>query len=356
MINTKNFAVFRRLFSVCIALLCSFIIIFFVSEEPVLAIMQLVSGPLRSVRNLSNVVETMIPLVFTGTGVCIMFSANQMNLACEGSFHLGGLTAAMCTILLGTAPLLSPVMALTAAGICGALYTAIPAVLKIKTGATELVSSLMLNYIALWLATYLMMRFIRDPQVGAASLPIPDAASFHALIGGTRIHVGIIIAICAAILGDIFLYRTKPGYEIRIVGENEIFARYSGINVTRVIFLSQLIGGLAAGIGGGIEILSPVYSRFSWTGLLGYGWDAIIICTLVKKRPLYTIPAALFLAYLRTGASIMARTTDVTLEIVQITQGIIIMLAVAEKFLERYRMKLVEREAKSSLKKDGGVL
>lgn len=351
MINTKNFTVFRRLFSVLTALLCSFVIIFFVSEEPVFAIVQLVTGPLRSVRNLSNVVETMIPLIFTGTGVCIMFSANQMNLACEGSFHLGGLAAAMCAIMLGLPAFISPVAALLAAGICGAFYTMIPAVLKVKTGATELVSSLMLNYISLWLATYLMMRFIRDPEVGAASQPIPDTASFHALISGTRIHIGIFIALGAAILGEIFLYRTKLGYEIRLVGENEIFARYSGVNVVKVIFLSQLIGGLIAGIGGGIEILSPIYSRFSWTGLLGYGWDAIIICTLVKKKPLYTIPAALFLAYLRTGASIMARTTDVTLEIVQITQGIIIMLAVAEKFLEGYRMKLVEKEAKNSLKK-----
>ncbi len=355
MINTKNFTVFRRVFSVFIALLCSFVIIFLVSEEPVFAIVQLVTGPLRSVRNMSNVIETMIPLIFTGTGVCIMFSANQMNLACEGSFHLGGLVAAMCAIMLGLPPFISPVIAVAAAGICGAFYTSIPAVLKIKTGATELVSSLMLNYISLWLATYLMMRFIRDPGVGAASLPIPDSAALHALISGTRIHIGVIVAIGAAVLGELFLYRTKAGYEIRLVGENEAFARYSGINVVKVIFLSQLIGGLIAGIGGGIEILGPIYSRFSWTSLLGYGWDAVIICTLVKKKPLYTIPAALFLAYLRTGASIMARTTDVTLEIVQITQGIIIMLAVAEKFLEGYRMKLVEKEAKDNLKK-GEVL
>ena len=114
--------------------------------------------------------------------------------------------------------------------------------------------------------------------------------------------------------------------------------------------ISQLLGGFVAGLGGGVEMLSPIYSRFTWTSLLGYGWDAIIICTLSKKNPLYTPFAALFLAYLRTGASIMARRTDVTLEIVQITQGIIILLVVAEQFLSKYKHKIIAKEAKAALK------
>ena len=127
-------------------------------------------------------------------------------------------------------------------------------------------------------------------------------------------------------------------------------ARYSGVSIVKVIVLSQILGGFVAGLGGGVEMLSPIYSRFTWTSLLGYGWDAIIICTLAKKNPLYTPFAALFLAYLRTGASIMARRTDVTLEIVQITQGIIILLVVAEQFLSKYKHKIIAKEAKAALK------
>ena len=114
-----------------------------------------------------------------------------------------------------------------------------------------------------------------------------------------------------------------------------------------------MVGGVIAGIGGSVELLSPIYSRFSWVSLLGYGWDAIIICTLAKKNPLYTPLAALFLAYLRTGASIMARYTDVTLEIVQITQGIIILLVVAEQFLSGMKHRMIAREARASLKDEG---
>ena len=172
------------------------------------------------------------------------------------------------------------------------------------------------------------------------------------LISKTRIHPGLILALACAVLGYIFLFKSKIGYELRLTGQNEEFAKYSGINIVKVVLVSQLLGGFIAGMGGGVELLSPIYTRFSWTSLLGYGWDAIIICTLSKNNPLYTPLAALFLAYLRTGASIMARYTDVTLEIVQITQGIIILLVVAEQFLSGYKHKMIAKEAMASLKEE----
>ena len=236
------------------------------------------------------------------------------------------------------------------AGLAGALFTAIPAIMKITTSAPELVSSLMINYIALYFGNYMLNNVIGDPRASAASYVLSDASKLTVWLSRTRVHVGFFIAIGVAVLGYIFLYRTKMGYQLRITGENEEFARYSGINIVKVILVSQLLGGFVIGLGGGVEMLSPIYSRFTWTSLLGYGWDAIIICTLAKKNPLYTPFAALFLAYLRTGASIMARRTDVTLEIVQITQGIIILLVVAEQFLSKYKHKMIAREAKAALK------
>ena len=98
--SAKRFDMFRMFFSVLIALLISFVIIFFVSEEPVTAIATLITGPFKSKRNMGNVIESMVPLIFTGTGVCIMFSANQINLATEGGFHLGGLVAAAVALKL----------------------------------------------------------------------------------------------------------------------------------------------------------------------------------------------------------------------------------------------------------------
>ncbi len=351
--SVKRFEIVRMFFAIVIALLVSFGIIFLVSDQPLTAIYTLITGPFKSKRNFANVIEAMIPLMFTGTGVCIMFSANQINLAGEGAFHLGGLVAAVVALKFGLPAGVSPVVAILLSGLAGAVFTAIPAILKIKTNSSVLVSSLMLNYIALWFAMFILMHYICDPSIGSASYVIPEESTLPTLVERTRIHPGLFIALAAALLGSVFLYKTKTGYELRLTGQNERFARYSGINIVKVICVSQLLGGFIAGIGGGVELLSPIYTRFSWTSLLGYGWDAIIICTLAKNNPLYTPLAALFLAYLRTGASIMARYTDVTLEIVQITQGIIILLVVAEQFLSGYKHKMIAKEAMESLKEKG---
>ena len=310
--SAKRFDMVRTVFSVLIALAISFVIIFLVSDQPLEAIKYLLIGPFTNKRSMGNVVESMIPLIFTGTGVCIMFSANQINLAGEGAFHIGGLIAS-CIAIKVTAGFVSPFAALVCAGLAGALFTVIPAIMKITTTASEMVSSLMINYLALYFGNYMLNNVIGDPKASAASYKLADAAELPVLIQGTRVHLGFIIAIAVAVLGYFFLYRTKTGYELRLAGENEEFARYSGISIVKVIMISQLLGGFVAGLGGGVEMLSPIYARFTWTSLLGYGWDAIIICTLSKKNPLYTPFAALFLAYLRTGASIMARRTDVTL-------------------------------------------
>ncbi len=353
MSSAKKFDILRTLFSVLIALGISFVLIFLMSEQPVQAIVTLLTGPLSSKRNMGNVIESMIPLIFTGTGICIMFSANQINLSGEGAFQIGGL-AASCVAIYFTANYLSPAAALLCAGAAGALFSMIPAIMKITTTASEMVSSLMINYLALYFGTYMLNHVINDPKANTASYELCEASELPVLLEGTRVHAGILIALAAAVLGYVFLFRTKLGYELRLTGENTEFARYSGINITKVIVVSQIIGGFVAGIGGGVEMLSPIYSRFNWTTLTGYGWDAIIIATLAKNNPLYTPFAALFLAYLRTGASIMSRRTDVSLEIVQITQGIIIILVVAEQFLSGYRHRMIAKEAKASLK-DGEV-
>ncbi|MDW5299082.1 MAG: ABC transporter permease [Sedimentibacter sp.] len=346
--NTK-FNVLRTVLSVGIALLISFGIIFLTSKEPVNAIVQLLTGPLQSQRRFGNVIEAMIPLIFTGVGVSIMFAANEINLAGEGSFHIGGLVATFVALNTTLPSGISPIVCILIAGICGALVTAIPAVLKIKTDSDVLVSSLMMNYLIMYLSNYLLSNVLRDPKAGAVvSFAVPDVTQLGTIFEGTRIHIGLFIALAVALFGYVFMYKTKIGYELRLTGENRSFAKYSGINVIKITLISQLLGGFIFGIGGGVELLG-MYNRFTWTSLLGYGWDAIIITTLAKKNPLYVPFAAFFLAYLRTGASIMARSTDVVTEIVTITQGIIILLVVAEQFLSKYKHKMIAKEAKATL-------
>lgn len=346
--NTK-LNILRTVLAILIALLISFGIIFLTSKEPVTAIIQLLTGPLQSQRRFGNVIEAMIPLIFTGVGVSIMFAANEINLAGEGSFHIGGLIATYFALNTALPPGISPIVTILVAGICGMLITGVPAILKIKTESDVLVSSLMMNYLILYFSNYLLSNVLRDPKAGAVvSFAVPAATQLSTILPGTRIHIGLFIALAVAVLGYIFMYKTKIGYELRVTGENRDFARYSGINVVKITLVSQLVGGFIFGIGGGVELLG-MYNRFTWTSLLGYGWDAIIITTLAKKNPIYVPFAAFFLAYLRTGASIMSRSTDVVTEIVTITQGIIILLVVAEQFLSKYRHNIIAKEARATL-------
>ena len=346
--NTK-LNILRTVMAILIALGVSFLIILFVSDEPITAITKLMFGPLQKGRYFANVIEAMIPLIFTGVGVSIMFAASQINLAGEGAFHVGGLVASVLALNFALPAGIHPVVCILIAGLAGSIITLIPAIMKVKTTSNELVSSLMVNYLVLYMSNFILMRYLRDPKTGAGSYILPDSSKLFIIFDGTRIHVGLILAILVAVLGYLFLYKTKTGYELRLTGNNESFARYSGVNIVKVVLISQLIGGFIAGIGGGVEILSPTYNRYTWTSLLGYGWDAVIICTLSKKNPLYVPFSAFFLAYLRTGASIMSRATDVSVEIVSIIQGVIIVLIVAEQFLSKYRYKMIAREAKNNL-------
>ena len=177
--SAKRFDIIRTILSVLIALAISFVIIFMVSDQPLEAIKYLLIGPLTNKRSMGNVVESMIPLIFTGTGVCIMFSANQINLAGEGAFHIGGLIAS-CIAIKVTAGFVSPFAALVCAGLAGALFTVIPAIMKITTTASEMVSSLMINYIALYFGNYMLNNVIGDPKASAASYKLSEASELPA--------------------------------------------------------------------------------------------------------------------------------------------------------------------------------
>ena len=209
--SAKRFDIIRTILSVLIALAISFVIIFMVSDQPLEAIKYLLIGPLTNKRSMGNVVESMIPLIFTGTGVCIMFSANQINLAGEGAFHIGGLIAS-CIAIKVTAGFVSPFAALVCAGLAGALFTVIPAIMKITTTASEMVSSLMINYIALYFGNYMLNNVIGDPKASAASYKLSEASELPVLIQGTRVHLGFIIAIAVDIC-----FCTGPKWDMNFV-------------------------------------------------------------------------------------------------------------------------------------------
>ncbi len=341
----KLFEAGRTLLAILIALVLALVIILLISDVPGEALHYFLLGPLGSLRHFGNVLEMMIPLIFTGLAVSIMFSSAQFNLGAEGAFFFGAIGASFIAVNWSLPPVIHPTVAILWGGLIGAVFCGIPGYLKIKWGASELVSSLMFNYIAFFFGLYLINYFLRDVNAGAmVSHPLNASAKLVKLIPKTKVHFGFILAMIVIFLSGLFLYRTRWGYRIRVIGKNISFAEYVGINTAGTIVMAQLVGGFLAGMGGAVEILG-MYRRFSWQLLPGYGWTAIMVAILARNNPYYVPLAAFFLAYMRIGADMMSRQTDVPNEFVAIIQGVIIVLIAAEAFLANRRHKIVVKEA-----------
>ena len=254
----KTFNGLRLLVAVIISILFMFVVIAIVSENPAESLKVFLTGPLESTSRIGNVIELAIPLTFTGLAICIMFEANQINCAVEGSFFMGAVIATAISVFIPLPIGVHQFVIFLASGIAGGLICLVPAVLKLKFQANELVSSLMLNYIVTYFGLFLVNHFLVDPQAGYfASYSLSSTSRLDAIIPKTRIHAGLIIVLITVFLIYLIMYRTRLGYSIRMAGKNENFARYTGINLFTVMFLSQAIGGFI----GGMAI--SIYSFFS---------------------------------------------------------------------------------------------
>ncbi len=337
----KQFNYLRPAMAILIALAIAFVFILFSSEEPLKAMQAFIFWPLSTKRRIGNVIETLIPNLFTGSAICVMYSANQINMAAEGAFFMGGVAASFVAINCPLPMVIHPIVAILLGGVVGSVICFITGIIKIKWKASEIVSSLMLNYICLYMGLFVINYILRDPTAGfMASLKFLPTSFLPKFISRTSVHVGLFIAIAVVVVSYLFLYKSKYGYAIRISGKNENFAKYSGMSVVSIVVYSQVVGGFIAGIGGATQLLG-MYDRFQYQQLPQYGFDGILIAILAKFNPKFVPLTALFLAYIRIGADVMARVSDVPIEIVQVVQAIIILLIAAQLFLEKWKHRKI---------------
>ena len=368
-----KFTIIRSLVAICIALLVATLLIFISAGGDTFqeklqatgeALKQMLVGPLFRMskkkgtsfeaKRLADILAAMIPTVFTGLSVCVMFSANQFNLGAEGGIMLGAFASAMVAIYLPMPAGLHPVVAVLIGGSAVAIVMLLPALLKTKLNVSEMVCSLMLNYIIMYVIKFLMNTYLADKSRGQImSYPFQETANIPPIVNntvfsGAKLTWGFVIAILAVILCGLFMYRSHWGYAIRMIGINQDFAKYSGMKVEAVIVLSQVLGGFLAGAGGGIEMLGR-YASFSWSALPGYGWTGITIAILAGNNP-YMVPfAAFFMAYLSKGCDLMATYAKVPAQLIDIIQGVIFLFFAAEQFLSKYRQKLVVKSAEEEI-------
>ena len=354
-LNPKNMSaqqkhsILRMAVSIAIGLGLAVVLILMTSDKPMESLKYYFTAPLMNKNYFSYWVQKSIPLMFTGTAVCIMFSANQFNLGLEGAFLLGGLVAAVTNIYLFPGqPIPGIIVGLLLGALVGALITLIPAMLDHWFNASVMVTSLMMNYICLWFSVYLLFSHLKDPRTSKNTYnwAVKDPIMVIRTGKGNdqfTFYFSFLLAIAVIILAWFFLYRTKQGYKLRMTGENKHFAKYVGINVVNVAILSQALGGFIGGLGGACEILSN-YINYSWVDLTGFGWDGVTIAIFAKNNPKNVPIAAIFIAYLRTGAMVMSYKTNIMNDLTSVIEGVVILFLLAEKFLSRTYRKMIVKE------------
>lgn len=330
-----------------VAILLSFalaaVIIFFVADDPAKAMQNFFLGGFSSLRNFSKVIQDLVPLVFCGMAINVMHKSGLFSMAADSSLYLSGVVSTLIAIGMPLPAGVHQFTIIIAGTIVGGLVSIIPVILKRTTGANELVVSLMMNYISFNLGYWIIRKTYIDNNNGSYSIPFLKTATLGTMVPKTGIHYGLIIMIFAVIIMWIVMNHSRYGRELEITGSNSEFAKYAGISVGSVIILSQLIGGMLAGMGGAIHVIGA-YTKFEWNIAPNYVWDGILI-NLLSGKKVRNIPlAAFFLAYIRVGANVMSRNAKVATELVAIIQGIVILLIASERFLYGMKKRQEERE------------
>lgn len=327
------------LLAVIFSLLTGIALIFIVSKSPVQSVRNFLLGPFLKTYNIYYMMIAIVPLTFTGLALCIVYQAKYMSLIVDSCFYMGAVVATWVGVHWALPAGVHPAVAMLVAGLVGGFIGLLPAVLKIKWRANELVSSLMFNYVFYFLGSCVIIYFLRDQRQSImSSLPFLPTFSLPKLVPNTQLHAGFIVAAVFVVLVALFIYKTKWGFEIRLVGANPRFAEYAGLSVSGVVLYAHFVSGFIGGVGGAVE-MTGLYKAFIWQMDPSYAWDGVIVAMLARKNPKFVPLSAFFLAYLRVGADFMSRRGDVAFEFITLLQGLIILILASDKIVNYFKAR-----------------
>ncbi len=373
--------------AVIAALAVGAIVLFLQGVSPATAYQAMFTGAFTNKNGLADTLVKAIPLLLVALGVAIAFRGGVINIGAEGQIIVGALLTTYVGLQLGD-KLPGPVViiiCLLAGVFMGGLWAAIPGYLKARLGVNEILSTIMMNQIAIQIAFFLLRGPMIDPAEVEAGTNIPHSArlpssldlprftdiaqwlgltksaeelglsGFMAELYGlfvepTRLHFGLIIALIMAIIVYIFLWRTTIGYRIRAVGLNQHASRYAGISVQRYIVLSITLGGMFAGLAGAIEILGLHHRMFEPTAVsAGYGFSGIVVALFGYLHPLGIIPSALLFGGLLVGGDKMQRAVQVPQVLITIILGLVVLFVVsADIWVKRRATRRVTVEGETT--------
>lgn len=345
MLNRKAFnKLFNRTFdallpllAVPVALVIGAFMLLALRAQPLEAYRALLAGAFGDVSGVTQTLVKATPLLLVGLGVVIAFRGGVINIGGEGQLLVGALSATAVAITLSTWPgwILLP-LCLVAGMAAGAIWGGIPGVLKARLGVNEILTTVMMNAIALQLSNFLLRGPMIDPaeiEAGtriAQSELLPRQVWLIRLVPRTLLHGGFIIALVMAVLVYIFLWRTTIGYRIRAVGLNPHASRFAGIRVPFYQALALILGGTFAGLAGAVEVMGVQHRMME--GLSGgYGFTGIVAALFGNLHPLGAIPASILFGGLLVGADSMQRAVQVPSALIDTLLGLVVLLVVGSK-------------------------
>ncbi len=359
------------------ALIIGAIVLILLGVNPLEAYMAMLSGAFTNKNGLADTLVKAIPLLLVGLGIVIAFRANVINIGAEGQLIVGAILTTYLAVALGeTWPgWLVILIGLVAGTLMGAFWAGIPGLLKARLNVNEILSTIMMNQIAIQVGFYLLRGPMIDPKEIEAGTNIPHSARlprptdmprftdmaqwlgfsesasdlnltgfggeiYGLLVEPTRLHSGLFLAVLMAVLVYVFLWRTTIGYRIRAVGLNPSASRYAGINVPRYQVLSMGLSGAFAGLAGAVEILGLHHRMFEPLAVsAGYGFSGIVVALFGKLHPLGAIPSAFLFGGLLVGGDKMQRATQVPQVFITALLGLVVIFVVSSDIWSRRRAK-----------------
>ncbi len=329
------------LIAVALTVLIALVVFAAAGHDPLRALVIFVTEPVADLYGVGELLIKAAPLVLIGVGLAVGFRANVWNVGAEGQLTLGGISGGFLALHFGAggSPALLPAMVLAGA-LSGALWAAIPAYLRTRHNANEILVSLMLNYVAgLWL-TYLVFGPWRDPAGFnfPQSAPLAPAALFPIVLEDTRLNISVFFALAAVAIGWVFMARSFIGFQLRVTGLAEGAARYAGFNTARAVWIGMLAGGFTAGIAGVGEIAGPLAQIFP-TASPGYGYAAIIVAFVGRLHPLGILLAGLLMSFLYLAGDSAQMTLGLSSAVAGLFQGTMLFLLLAIDVFIHYRVR-----------------
>jgi ABC-type uncharacterized transport system ATPase subunit/ABC-type uncharacterized transport system permease subunit len=327
-------------FAVIVALIIGLFTIWAIGDNPFTAYHSLLTGSFNSLNNFSAMIAQATPLLLIGVSVYVSFRAGVINIGGEGQMYIGAFVGVYAALELPHLPgPLLIIVSFLAGAAGGAAWAFIPGLLDAYLGVDILVTSLMFNYIGIQVTAYFVDGPMRDPTAGTAETRvIPNSAHLPTILGYGGANIGIFIGLAALIVMGFIILRTRWGQQARFVGENRGFSEYLGVNVRNKIIQIVLISGALAGIAGVVASLGTQF-RFNQTFSPGYGFIGLTVALLGRLNPVGILIAALLYGVLEAGSTIMQLNTGVPLSLVNILEGVIIILMTATALTIRRRRR-----------------